>query len=383
MALPKVTGVVWWEMQVSHYKALFRRARHNETERGYTKDFLQGPGRISDALRQMFGGREPPYEPLRYRWPGDSFPGGRIYKAADYDQNRRVEVGQWTEAGAPAPWRIGDPATDPLVTLEGNPEAQIPDAADAQWEVLQEFEPWLVMVQLDGDQSELHLRAYLGAPPAHLLDAGLERVPVELRQQMRGRRGLVAGEGLPDLWFDAENLRDPWNASAESAATETPAATPPPAAPLGTDYRPANESVTSATPEPFEVDPDERDRGTQAHALTQNTLSEAVRGRGHEPRSPTSNEPNYDVAWNEAEDTLVVAEVKSVSPKNSEKQLRLALGQVLRYRDLLETPGRTVRSVIALSSPPHDQRWTELCRKYDIGLIWMPDIGSMLGDWLD
>jgi hypothetical protein len=98
----------------------------------------------------MFRGAEPPYEPLTYRWPGGSF-NGRIYRAADYDQNRRVEVGQWTPGGAsaPAPWRIGDPSTDPLVTLAGSVDLSIPDDADEQWRQLSEREPWLVMVQLD------------------------------------------------------------------------------------------------------------------------------------------------------------------------------------------------------------------------------------------
>lgn len=374
MAPAKVTGVVWWEMQISHYKAVFRRAAHGEIERGYTKDLLQAPRAISVALRSMFDG-DAPYEPITYRWPGGSYD-GKIYPVSD-----RLEVGQWTSAGAPGPWRIGDSKTDPLVTLEGNPEASIPDEADAQWEILQESEPWLIMVQLDESQTELHLRAHLGVPLPHQLDAGLDRIPSALRQQMRDRGGLVAGDGLPELWFDPDDLRDPWRTTGDSIAGSTISPAMAVDASLGSEYRMANESVTSAVSEPFDVDPDERDRGTQAHAKTQNALSDVIRQRGFTPKSPKQGEPNYDVAWEE-DQSLVVAEVKSVTSRNSEKQLRLALGQILRYRSLLEESGRTVKSVIALSDLPHDDRWIKLCQDYGVGLVWMPDLDAQLSQWL-
>lgn len=378
MALPRVTGVVWWEMGISHYKAIFRRARSGEREAGYTKDYLQGPRPIGHALREMFGGADPPYESLAYRWPGGTFTGGKVYRAADYDQNGRVEVGQWTGAQAPHPWRIGDPESDPLITLRGDPDAAIPDDADAQWDDLEDLEPWLVMIQLDGSQEELQLRAYLGAPPPDSMAADFARVPAELRKHMRGRGGLV--HGIPDLWFDREDLRDPWRTSPESAPSRPPVS-PPPHVPVGTDYKPANESVASAASEPFEVDPNERDRATRAHAVAQNALAEAVEGRGCTPLSP-SGEPNFDLAWEEPDGTLVVAEVKSVTAKNVERQLRLGLGQVLRYRNLLEASGKTVRALLVLSDEPADERWTELCQTLEVGLIWLPDLSTPLEDWL-
>lgn len=66
-------------------------------------------------------------------------------------------------------------------------------------------------------------------------------------------------------------------------------------------------------------------------AVTQNSLAGHVRRRGWEPRSPGPGEPNFDlalvvngIAW--------VAEVKSLTEANEEKQLRLGLGQVLRVQ---------------------------------------------------
>jgi hypothetical protein len=42
----------------------------------------------------------------------------------------------------------------------------------------------------------------------------------------------------------------------------------------------------------------------------------------------------FDLAWQIGR-TLFVAQVKSLTLRNEEKQLRLGLGQVLRYADLL------------------------------------------------
>jgi hypothetical protein len=373
----RVTGVLWWKMGISHFKAVYRRSTHS----GYTKDFLQTTQAIRDALGLMFES-EPPFD-LLYKWPGGSFQ-GKIYFGTD-----RLEIGQWTSASAPGPWRIGDPRSDSLITFEGDPDARIPDGADAQWrELLAPSEPWLVMVQLDGSQAELHLRAYLDMPPAHLLDAGLDHVPSELRGRMQGNAGL-AGDELPELWFNPDELRDCWylpndlpsdRGGAPATTAESSWATEGDPS-LGSEYRAADESSSSATPEPFEVDPDVRDRGTRAHALTQNALSEVVRLRGFTPRSPRRGEPNYDIAWEEGP-ALVVAEVKSVTHRNAEKQLRLALGQVLRYRSLLHSNHRTVQAVIALSSAPRDEAWVGLCNEHDVGLIWMPDLATRLTDWL-
>lgn len=385
MSLPQVTGVVWWEMLLSHYQGLYRRARTGEKSGGYTRDFLQGPSAISAALSKMFRGAPPPYEGLTYRWPGGSFPGGRIYRAADYDRNGRVDVGQWTGTGAPHPWRLGDPANDPLITLEGSIEPEIPAGANAQWEHLAKQQPWLVMVQLDWSRTDLHLRAYLGDPPPGRRETSFDHVPASLRVLMKGRGGTVLGEQLPELWFDPTDLRDPWRLAlaAQQPTGFQPESiqSPHPGGLLGQSYRAANENIRRKRTEPFEVDPDQIDQSTQLHAATQNALSAVVALRGCEPLSPTG-EPNYDLAWEEPDGSVVVVEIKSIRSTNSERQLRLGLGQVLRYRALLEADGRKVRSVLALSGPPHDLRWVGLCDEHGVSLIWMPNLAAMLGQAL-
>jgi hypothetical protein len=65
-----------------------------------------------------------------------------------------------------------------------------------------------------------------------------------------------------------------------------------------------------------------------------------------------------------------VAEVKSTTPPNGERQLRLGLGQVTRYRQLLAEDGRTVRALIATEREPSDPSWATLCEEQGIVLGW-------------
>ena len=377
-----MTGVVWWKMGISHYKAVFRRAATGETSAGYTKDYLQAPRAVGRVLQEMFRGG-PPYEPLVYRWPGGAFRGGRIYPASDFYENGRLEVGQWTESGAPDPWRIGDPTANPLITLPGDPRASIPDEADRQWTNLERLQPWLMMVQLDRNQHELHLRAYLARPTADLVECDIANVPDSIRLHMRGQGGLA--RNLPSLWFDPDDLRTPWSERAAPPRTST---TRPPARPRGdgtppaeSSYVRANERARSATPEPFTVDPDLVDRATRAHAITQNTVADIVEANGYSPLTPSS-EPFYDVGWEQG-DAFVVCEVKSLTPSNEERQLRLGIGQVLRYRHLLMSRHDNVLALLVTSSEPSDRRWVELCLEIGVVLMWLPELPRQLNRWIE
>jgi hypothetical protein len=137
----------------------------------------------------------------------------------------------------------------------------------------------------------------------------------------------------------------------------------PPTAPdvLGTEYRPATASALPDAREPFTVDPAVVERGLRGHAETQNQLAQLLREAGIEPRSPRPDEPNFDLAW-ERDGIVYVAEVKSLGPTNEERQLRLGLGQVLRYRVLLKDQRQTeVRAVLVTEREPRDPSWRALC----------------------
>ena len=115
------------------------------------------------------------------------------------------------------------------------------------------------------------------------------------------------------------------------------------------------------------VDPTLVERGLRGHTDTQNELASVLRNAGIEPRSCLPPEPNFDLAWQKNE-TVFVAEVKSITADNEEVQLRLGLGQVLRYRQRLSALGHDrVVAVLVPERQPRDPSWRELCQ--DLGVV--------------
>ena len=139
---------------------------------------------------------------------------------------------------------------------------------------------------------------------------------------------------------------------------------------FGTVYRevnaaaPAHQKQATATD-----DPDRIGLGLAAHNRTQNTIAEIVRALGWNPRSPAANEPEYDLAW-KTKVGVFVCEVKSLTPANEERQMRMAIGQVIRYRQKLTAAGyEPVTAIIATEKQPSDFSWKDLCADEDIVLI--------------
>jgi hypothetical protein len=150
---------------------------------------------------------------------------------------------------------------------------------------------------------------------------------------------------------------------------------------IGAEYREASEEAATSERDPFAVDPNIVDRGLRGHAVTQNWLAAEVRSRGMDPRSPGPGDVNFDLAWKSADGTVFVAEVKSTTQSNEEKQLRLGLGQVLRYRQLLSADGGRVCGVLAIEEPPSDPTWSELCTQVGVTLMWPGRF--QLSEWFD
>jgi hypothetical protein len=168
--------------------------------------------------------------------------------------------------------------------------------------------------------------------------------------------------------------------SAAAAATSPPAATPSrpgQAGPgLGTAYREAQVSPLPNGREPFTVDPALVERGLKGHADTQNELAQVLREAGIEPRSRLPGEPNFDLAW-QADGTVFVAEIKSITDGNEEEQLRLGLGQALRYRHHLAKLGhQRVVAVLVPERTPRDSSWNDLCSGLGVMLISRPMLRS-------
>jgi hypothetical protein len=138
---------------------------------------------------------------------------------------------------------------------------------------------------------------------------------------------------------------------------------------VGQSYRHADEEVRVASPDEKPNDPDTTERGLRAHNRTQNLLASAVERAGFSPRSSKSGEPDFDLAW--VDDGVVwVAEVKSTTEHTEERQMRLAIGQVIRYRQQLSEKGRAVRALVAVENAPSDESWIDLCGTEGIALVW-------------
>jgi hypothetical protein len=144
---------------------------------------------------------------------------------------------------------------------------------------------------------------------------------------------------------------------------------------LGDEYRPADEEAASAERDPFAIDPALVERGIRGHAITQNALASYLRSLGLEPLSPRMEDPNFDIAWRNGE-RVFVAEIKSLTNANEEKQLRLGLGQVLRYAQQMRRLG-SVSPVLLVERRPSDESWSLLCREIGVILV-RPDIFERL-----
>lgn len=138
---------------------------------------------------------------------------------------------------------------------------------------------------------------------------------------------------------------------------------------FGRPYEAADEEPELAQAERIGPDPDTAGRGLAAHNRTQNLLAATVVAAGFDPRRPGADEPNFDLAWEDG-DGISVAEVKSLTETTEEKQLRLAVGQVIRYRQQLSLGGQKVRAQIAVEYQPADKSWIGLCREQEITLCW-------------
>lgn len=151
-------------------------------------------------------------------------------------------------------------------------------------------------------------------------------------------------------------------------------------APKGQPYmRPPRSGGGEPTLRVFSVDPDAIDRGTNAHKDVQDRLADAVSARGWEPLSPRSSDPLFDIGWMVA-DTAWIAEVKSLTESNEDRQLRLGLGQVLSYAYLVDWGAVLNRPVLAVEREPTAPFWSSLCASHGVTLSWPETFEEMLDD---
>ncbi|WP_141788794.1 homing endonuclease associated repeat-containing protein [Oryzihumus leptocrescens] len=143
-------------------------------------------------------------------------------------------------------------------------------------------------------------------------------------------------------------------------------------------YSPADEKTTllSAVQETQSALP-ELEKAVRNHAKLQNSLANLVKAHGRDPLSPGATEAKFDLAFRDDNDALVVAEIKSCTNDNLEGQLRLGLGQVLRYAHQLRQTHTVVRPVLVTQlEPPED--WRLLLTELGVASIHEAKLGPGL-----
>lgn len=126
--------------------------------------------------------------------------------------------------------------------------------------------------------------------------------------------------------------------------------------------------VDSSERKPVRVDPVQVDRAVRAHAHTLTSLATHLAGHGIQAFEWTVPQPMFDLAWCWGSKNFV-CETKSITTRNEERQLRLGLGQVLRYRHALGPHGQWV-AVLCVERRPLDATWLDLCSSLDVILTW-------------
>lgn len=147
---------------------------------------------------------------------------------------------------------------------------------------------------------------------------------------------------------------------------------------IGNDYVAAVVRPTvDVREQTFTYNTEDVERGRQGHVDTQNSLASFLRARGLIPRRPATGEPNFDLAWMVGE-TVFVAEVKSTTEDNEEHQLRLGLGQVLRYWHQIANKSTRVVPVLVPERKPETLGWSDLCAELGVLIAWPGEFDRVL-----
>jgi hypothetical protein len=118
------------------------------------------------------------------------------------------------------------------------------------------------------------------------------------------------------------------------------------------------------------VDLEKLDRGLKSHKVTQELLRRYVRYElRHHPKSPLPEEPQYDLGWKHR-GVHYIAEVKSLTYENEDRQLRIGLGQVLGYWFKVSRTGRKTRAVLMLERAPSDPLFVAFCALVGVVVVW-------------
>jgi 5-methylcytosine-specific restriction protein B len=183
-----VQAVFFWRADgKSAFKAIYGRKPKDPVKDSYTKDYHQPRHGQARALERAMGIPVGGDTAVEWRWPGGSYPRGRLKAAKDFaTQGGRLNL-RWETDNAPPPWRlIEEPTELTLSTLRGTPDLASESGADQQLAAMQAAgeTPWLVAVHLVGEGAVLHARVVLENPQAGREFASWDNLPAKVRAAM-------------------------------------------------------------------------------------------------------------------------------------------------------------------------------------------------------
>jgi hypothetical protein len=229
--------------------------------------------------------------------------------------------------------------------------------ADIDWDTVLGYRDRLPVEQLRAEIPEV--------PWDHLQGSGVQ-VPADATGKLAG---IWQHHIIQALYHSQTDPGSPDASQPPRTRSPRPTTDQPGELDLGGKYFPAQPASPDVMRPLVTIDLALYERGLRGHADTQNKLAAFLRGAGIDPRSPLSPEPSYDLAW-ERNGTIFVAEIKSITDDNEEQQLRLGLGQVLRYRHRLQELGYPrVTAVLVPEHTPHDPTWISLCQQLGVILV--------------
>jgi len=145
-------------------------------------------------------------------------------------------------------------------------------------------------------------------------------------------------------------------------------------------YRVANQDMTISWGKSFRLPTKALEHSSRAHARIQNSLGSWLKAKKLKPFSPNAGHlAQFDIAW-KFRGKFYVCEVKSLNRVNEDQQLRLGLGQVLHYKQLLEQSEKTrVQAVLAVERAPSDSKtWLKLAKNHGVKLVWKATFKDLL-----
>ena len=98
---------------------------------------------------------------------------------------------------------------------------------------------------------------------------------------------------------------------------------------------------------------------------------------GITPESPSNSKINFDIGW-QVNETYFIAEIKSITTKNEEKQLRLGLGQVLRYMSLVDKQNISKVVPVLIAEKVFDVSWYKTCESQNVKLVASDNFQDLL-----